>query len=238
MRQLFEEFIDRLFESRGHADFSAAMGAAAAALDLPWFAYLIVPERPNSSPQLISSYPSAWTTHYLQSRYQTLDPVILWAAQHREPLLWGLGAGPIALTDAQRMLFDEAAEFEIRYGLTIPLYRNGGAFAAMTFAAGERYPTFERRIRRQARLLQLMAYCFHAHARRTLAAGAIEAPSLSPREYECMKWAAEGKSCWDIGRILNISHHTVAYHLDNAKAKLGVKTNVQAIVAFTSRRIS
>jgi DNA-binding CsgD family transcriptional regulator len=59
---------------------------------------------------------------------------------------------------------------------------------------------------------------------------------LSPRERECIGWAAEGKSCWEIGQILNISRRTVAFHLDNAKGKLGVRTNIQAVAALRNQR--
>ena len=46
--------------------------------------------------------------------------------------------------------------------------------------------------------------------------------ALSPRELECLEWAARGKSAWEIGRLLNISRRTAAFHLDNAKMKFGV----------------
>ena len=237
MDRILQDFIDHLFESKTPTEFQDAMSEAVAALSLPYFAYLRLPKG-AVSPLLISSYPTSWTSHYLKSGYEQLDPVILKAAQGEASFTWGMDAGPLVLTSAQKVLFDEAAEFDIRYGLTIPVHRNGDGFAAVTFAVGERHPIFERRMQHQARLLQLMAYSLHAHARRRLVGGPMDGLALSPRERECMKWAAEGKSCWDIGRILNISHHTVADHLDNAKAKLGVKTNIQAVVAFTSRRIS
>jgi LuxR family transcriptional regulator, activator of conjugal transfer of Ti plasmids len=57
---------------------------------------------------------------------------------------------------------------------------------------------------------------------------------LSPREYECLEWAAKGKSAWDIGCILNISRRTAAFHLDNAKSKLGVRTISQAVALLAA----
>jgi LuxR family transcriptional activator of conjugal transfer of Ti plasmids len=236
--RILQDFIDRLFENKIRADFQETMTAAMTALNLPYFAYLALPGHGGSSPILISSYPVPWTSRYMESRYEHLDPVVLQAARAQDPFTWGLGAGPIVLSDAQKALFEEAAAFDIRHGLTVPVSRNGDGFAAVTFAAGERYPEFRRHVRHHARLLQLMALCFHAHARRKIIGGPMDGLALSPRERECIKWAAEGKSHWDIGRILGISHHTVADHLENAKAKLGVKTNIQAVVAFTSRRIS
>jgi DNA-binding CsgD family transcriptional regulator len=48
--------------------------------------------------------------------------------------------------------------------------------------------------------------------------------------------AARGKSAWDIGRILGISHHTAISYLNNAKAKLGVRTVVQAARVAAAKR--
>ena len=43
-----------------------------------------------------------------------------------------------------------------------------------------------------------------------------------------------GKSAWEIGRILDISHNTVTFHVENAKAKLGVRTRQQAVALLAA----
>ena len=65
---------------------------------------------------------------------------------------------------------------------------------------------------------------------------AIDGIALSPRELECLAWAARGKSAWDIGQILGITRRTAAFHLDNAKAKLGVRTICQAVERLATSR--
>jgi DNA-binding CsgD family transcriptional regulator len=137
----------------------------------------------------------------------------------------------------QRELLEEAAHFGIRCGFTIPIHDNYGAVAAVTFATDERRPQFEKCINEHARVLQLMAMYFHAHARRGLASDrTIGGVSLSPREFECLEWAAQGKSAWEIGRILGISRRTAAFHLDNAKAKLGVHSICHAVARLIASR--
>ncbi|WP_198020980.1 helix-turn-helix transcriptional regulator [Mesorhizobium sp. LNJC391B00] len=69
-------------------------------------------------------------------------------------------------------------------------------------------------------------------------AGPWMALPLSRREMECLKWAARGKTAWEIGRILGISRSTAAYHRDNARKKLGVKTAIQAAVRLALSRPS
>jgi LuxR family transcriptional activator of conjugal transfer of Ti plasmids len=237
MHRVFQTFVDHLSNAPDSEALRDAMANAAAALDLSCFAYLTIPGQPSVTPKLISNYPSAWTTHYLESHYERLDPVIAQALSHPEPFEWGLGVRPAAPSEPQRELFEEAAKFGIRYGFTVPIHNHRGPVAAVTFAADERRPRFERSITEHARVLQLMAMYFHAHARRKILPGrTINGVSLSPREFECLEWAAQGKSAWDIGHILGISRHTAAFHLANAKTKLGVRTIIQAVTRLTASR--
>jgi len=62
----------------------------------------------------------------------------------------------------------------------------------------------------------------------------IDGVQLSPRELECLEWAARGKTAWEIGRILGISRYTAASYLNNAKEKLGVRTIVQAVMRIAA----
>ena len=237
MHHIFQTFIDRLSNAGDAQTLQASMSEAAEALDLSCFAYLSITPRSGSTPQLISNYPSAWTTHYLQNHYERFDPVILQALGRAEPFEWGLAVGSSAQTNHQRELFEEAARFGIRSGFTIPIHDARGPVAAVTFAADEGQPQFERCIGEHGRVLQLMAMYFHAHARRKLAPDrVVDGVPLSPREFECLEWTAQGKSAWEIGRILGISRRTAAFHLDNAKAKLGVHSNCQAVARLVASR--
>jgi LuxR family transcriptional activator of conjugal transfer of Ti plasmids len=234
MYRIFQNFIDCLLSASNSDALRDAMSQAAAALDLSCFAYLSMPDNSGGRAGLISNYPLAWTTHYLQKHYERFDPVIIQALGHPEPFQWGLEVGSLAPSKSQE-LFEEAARFGIRYGFTIPIHNDSGPVAAVTFAADERRPQFERTIREHARVLQLMAMYFHAHAERRIGSNrSIAGTALSPREAECLQWAAQGKSAWEIGTILGISRHTVATYLENAKAKLGVRTIVQAVARVTA----
>lgn len=235
MHRIFQAFIDRLSESGDAVALRGTMAEAAAALDLSCFAYLSMPHRPGQEARLISTYPSAWTTYYLRRHYERLDAVITQALSNPEPFEWGLGIGPLGMSTPQRELFEEAARFGIRYGFTIPIHDGRGPIAAVTFATDERRSTFRHCVQEHARVLQLMAMYFHAHARRKLAPErVVDGVQLSPREFECLEWAARGKSAWEIGSILGISRRTAAFHLDNAKAKLGVRSICQAVARLAA----
>ncbi|MEQ2025125.1 LuxR C-terminal-related transcriptional regulator [Xenorhabdus szentirmaii] len=54
-------------------------------------------------------------------------------------------------------------------------------------------------------------------------------PPLTVREIEIMRWASEGKTSADIGKILELSTRTVNFHIANILEKLAVPNKVAAI---------
>ncbi|MDX8449871.1 autoinducer binding domain-containing protein [Mesorhizobium captivum] len=239
MQLVFETLLDRLSLSVDEVDFHNALASAAGAFDIPAFAYLSLVSDRVTKPRLISNYHSGWTSHYLRRQYEKIDPVIEWARCSECPFQWGPGFGHAGISTRQQQLFDEAAEFGICCGLTIPLVDRRGGVAAMTFAADRLDPTFLRTAEQYEQALEIMAMCFHISVRRKLSGGlAVDGVLLTPREYECLQWTARGKSAWEIGCILGIKERTAAFHLDNAKKKLGVRTKTQAVTLLASSRSS
>jgi LuxR family transcriptional activator of conjugal transfer of Ti plasmids len=234
---MFQTFVDGLASSIDAESLRRVLAEAGTALDLNCFAYLSLPSRRCDAPKLISNYPVEWTDHYLRQKYERLDPVIVNALATSEPFEWGQEFPGRHLSKRQCVLLDEGAQFGIRCGFTVPIHDPRGPIAAVTFAADERRPTFQRCIERHRYVLQLMAMYFHAHARRRLSINrVIDGVALSPRELECLEWAAQGKSAWEIGRLLNISRRTAAFHLDNAKMKFGVRTICQAVAKLATSK--
>ena len=237
MQRVFEDFVQSLVSAVDEVDLRNALSDAAQAFDLRRFAYLSLPASAPSKPTLISNYPSDWTTHYLRNRYERVDPVIAHVHAGQSPFHWGADASLTELCARREKLFDEAATFGIRCGFTVPVVDGRGGIAALTFAADERNPPFLRVTERCEQAFQLIATCFHVHARRTISTNrTVDGVTLTPREYECLQWAARGKSASEIGGILGIKRRTAAFHLDNVRQKLGVRTIVQAVACLASSR--
>lgn len=229
MHIIFQRFIDSLSGAVDPADFQEVMTTAAEALDLPCFAYLALQQDSKNRPRLFSTYPQGWTSHYLRNSYERIDPIVKEALRSAEPFQWGIDCLSKPNSPAQQQLLDEASHFGIRFGFTVPIHDGHGPVAALTFAMNRRDERLENRLNAEARVLQLMAMYFHAHVRRKLLINRlVGGVCLSPRELECLQWASQGKSTWEIGQILGISRNTVADYLDNAKGKLGVRTVIQA----------
>ncbi|MGA2894197.1 MAG: helix-turn-helix transcriptional regulator [Xanthobacteraceae bacterium] len=52
---------------------------------------------------------------------------------------------------------------------------------------------------------------------------------LTAREIEVLRWAANGKSAWEIGEILHIAKRTVDAHAQTAAGKLGAANRTHAV---------
>lgn len=60
---------------------------------------------------------------------------------------------------------------------------------------------------------------------------------VSPRERECLLWASEGKTDWEISIILGISRPTVTKHLLSARQRLGAVNRAHLIGAAIRHKI-
>lgn len=63
------------------------------------------------------------------------------------------------------------------------------------------------------------------------------AHALTPREREVLWWAAQGKSGWEIGKILHISKRTVDEHTQKAMRKLGAVNRTQVVAMALRERL-
>lgn len=86
------------------------------------------------------------------------------------------------------------------------------------------------------RALSVMSAAVHAGHSRFVELFDANSPKspLSPREAECLRWVADGKTDFEVGKILQISPRTVRFHINNAKTKLGVATRIQAVAKRAS----
>ena len=238
MLPVFQTFMDRLQTVQAEGDLREAMGSLAASFGLNRFAYLGFPRPGPQQPVYITTYPDEWTHHYLNRRYQDIDPVVVQVRAGLLPFVWDSRVPGDRASSEQRRFFGEATEFGINCGFTVPIHDGQGGVAAITFASDEKTQLLRREVEQNRHILHLASLYFHVHARQKLEQIIeLEQPHLSPREITCLQWVARGKSAWDIGEILNLSRRTVVFHLENAKRKLDAVSLPQAVAIALQNRL-
>lgn len=237
MQRVFETFLTRISGCADTQDFRETMNAAALNFQIRSFAYFSHSADHATEPRIISNYPQDWVTRYRKNAYHTIDPVIQNVGQQPEPFFWPLENDSKTYRHRETNLFKEAAEFGIGRGLTVPIHDRHQQKAAMTFAASFDDRRFVETASVYQHALQLMATCFHIHARRIFSkARTIDGVTLTKRELECLQWAGRGKSAGDTAEILGIKRRTVTFHLENVRRKFEVRTVAQAIAILAVSR--
>lgn len=237
MQRVYRNFVEGMLNSQSAEEMQGTLAEAIAAFDLPRFSYFSPRGGCRGGSIFISTYPTPWTDHYFAQGYESVDPVFTVAHAREEPFHWGKDVGSNDQTQPQKRLFDEAAEFGIRNGLTFPLACQSRSFAALTVVADEKPAHFKRRITKSLPILQFVAIAFHSTVRqRPAITRAVNGVSLTQRELECLRWTARGKNAWEIAQIVGIRPCTVTFHLENVKEKLGVRSLYQAVAALASSR--
>lgn len=130
------------------------------------------------------------------------------------------------------MLFQRGAELGIAAeGISYPLLSRANRGAALSIGlplTASEMPLF---LRSYGRDIQTLASLFHAtiiDAERPTAVLDGMSP-ITPREREVLRWSAAGKSYWEIAVILGITERTVRFFMSNARQKLNVVSNTQAV---------
>lgn len=235
MTMMTASAVDDLERLQGHGSVTDLMRAidhqARAAGFEHWMYALDLPAPGEHRRQYtLSGYPGAWVAHYFESGYLQVDPVIAHCRAHATPYVWPIaGESREGIDEPARRMFDEAGSFGLRSGLSIPVHGLGCAWGLVSLATAR--PVSAKDMRRVSAKMHLFAHCLHEAAHRHAHGTApVETPHLTPRELECLRWAAVGKTSWEIGMLLHIAERTAVFHLQNAMGKLGTMSRQAAVV--------
>ncbi|HVT31687.1 MAG TPA: LuxR family transcriptional regulator [Rhodanobacteraceae bacterium] len=205
-----------------------AVGEFAKRLGFDSWVYAANPNGQHAFPYVLSAYPTAWLERYIERGYLTIDPVVSHCRDHATPLVW-TADGP--LNDRTRRcpaFFHDAADFGLKVGVSTPVHGLGCQWGLLSLA-GSDTRTDRRTKLEQVAGAQLLATFTHEVGHRFATSQSPTNVHLTARELECLRWAAEGKTGWEIGRLLGISERTVVFHVENAARKLGVFGRRQAV---------
>lgn len=179
-----------------------------------------------------------WCERYKEKRYVFSDSTIQLGLRSKYPFAWSDVKNKKRISSVAKRIFEEAdIEFGYKDGLVVPIHMENGSISMFSII-GEK-PDISDQVRRG---LGMAAVYMHSKARNLAIEDAdissVKAKTaVSRRQLDCIQWVAEGKSDWEISRILGISESTVHNHIEAAKKNLAVRTRVQAVVEATRRRL-
>ena len=196
------------------------------------FAVIPRPGMRFSDAYLRSTYSKSWRQTYDERALFRIDPTVAHCLAQTSPLIW---TSAHFAEIGQREMYEEACEHGLRTGISLPIHGPKQEVGMLCFVRSEHAPkAWTARIQRNLPMLTLLRDVAFDTSQRFLD-GYTErlVPKLTPREYECLKWTAQGKSTWEIAKIFGCSEATVNFHMTNIRSKFGVSSRSAAAVKAT-----
>jgi DNA-binding CsgD family transcriptional regulator len=177
----------------------------------------------------LNGYPQAWLNHYCANKYYRVDPLVDHCTRKIIPITWD---ERYFVKPAAVKLYEHAREFGITRGVTFPIHSPGVEVAMLTLIFHEQQQNAEQDRLAMLGKGQLFACHLHEAIKKMVILqnqGGLEIKPLTEREKQCLLWAAEGKTSWEISQILTITERTVVFHMANAAEKVGAVNRRQAV---------
>lgn len=210
----------------------------ARAMGFEHFVYGLQISGPSLKPQqyILNGYPPKWMERYMHHGYFKKDPVVQHAQRSTLPAIWT----DETFHDGKSATFwEEAWSFGLKAGLSFAVHEQPAVTGIFSLARDKALDLPPGELAALVGRAQVFASLLHHAVSR------IDLPQLLPehaftltaREKECLKWAAEGKTAWEIGQILHISERTAVFHLNNMVRKLGASNRTQSIVRAVALKL-
>jgi DNA-binding CsgD family transcriptional regulator len=177
----------------------------------------------------LNGFPQAWLDHYSTHKYYRIDPLVNHCSRKIVPVEWD---HRFFVKPTAARLYEEAREFGITRGVTFPIHSPGVEVAMLTLIFHEQHENAGDDHWTMLGKGQLFACHLHEAFKKMgimRKQAGLEIKPLTDREKQCLLWAAEGKTSWEISQILNITERTVVFHMANAAEKVGAVNRRQAV---------
>lgn len=201
----------------------AQVSREAAQLGFDYFAYGYRQPVPFTRARTVitGTYPSGWLDIYNSNDYGAVDPTIAYSKRGTHLTLWSSES-----SEHHSRFFGEAREWGIAAGATMT-FRGADWSVRILGMAREQEPiSIDESALLKLKMKCLAEFIDESRVAQSLAEG--HAPILNQREAEILRWVADGKCSKSIAGILDISEHTVNFHIKNIQRKFGATNRVHA----------
>lgn len=224
--QWWQELYEELQAASCHQDLFQRVHDATQQLGFAYCCYGVRLPVSVTQPSIVvlDTYPAAWMKHYTEQKYLEVDPTVQHGTDSSHAIIWSDQTFSRAPA-----LWNDAREHGLRVGVAQSCWSGRGAYGLFSVARDAR-PISESEIAYLRPRLRWVADNVHQRMQALISPQFEVSPSLSKREREVLSWTADGKTSWEISRILHISESTVNFHLRNTMTKLNAQNKLQAAV--------
>jgi DNA-binding CsgD family transcriptional regulator len=231
LRRFTDDIVSQIVAAKSSEEVVTALGTLSGELGFRCFRTDYVPTLKSQQIVSYSNQPEKWEAELLAmpADLARKDPVWNHLQHSTLPLIWG--------KDTYRQaglaeFYEQFSGYGIVSGACLALRGAHSEMLAIGFSSDE--PQQGLTLRPDIfGVLYLASATILEHALTVIGVSGeavANAPRLTRREKEVMKWSADGKTAWEIGQIVHISTATVQFHTRNAMEKLGAINKQHAVV--------
>ncbi len=184
------------------------------------YAYLFI--RPGHT-IASSNYPPEWRSLYFKRKFQAVDPIVNRGKAQKRVFTWSGEEQRRQLSKNERAFFDQAADFGIRSGVTVPIRAANGSTSMFTLASDKSAIDLERDIDPVA----AAAAVGQLHTRMTLLplTSSAQYPAwLDPKEAAYLNWISVGKTMEEAADLEGVKYNSVKSKLEEARKRFQIHT--------------
>jgi len=235
--KLLSDSFEGLEDAQTSSELHAAMGKFTKQMGFEHFTYALTVSAPSlKRQQYLTGSPPEWVRRYLAQEYFKVDPLIRHAEKSSLPILWD---EHLFQEDDAQEFREDAKSFGLESGLSFAVHEQPGVTGVFSLSRNKAIDLMDEELAALIGRTQIFTSLLHNAISRVDLAKLLPKSTvvLTARERECLKWAADGKTAWEIGQILAIAERTVVFHLNNVMQKLGASNKTQAIVRAVAFRL-
>jgi len=198
-------------------------------LEFAHFSVIAVVDQGGADPRFypIHNTPSGYMPSACDQVKNRRDPVMQHCKHQSNAIAWSRVTYVDADFDAQ---WEHQAQFGYRNGVSYAIHMPQGHHLVVGLVREQALPKESGALEEIIRQVQLLA----VHAQEAMFSLVVPNANagwvkLSRFELECLHWTMEGKTAWEIGRIISRSERAVAGYLAAATQKLHCTNKYQAI---------
>ena len=172
------------------------------------------------------SYPVLWLENYISEGFDRIDPIL---AEHRIRFDLQYWSDSSKKHGGHKQFVACAEAYGLKEGYSHGLKTEKGNMASL-FSFGARSM---KRLPRTCHILRRIVPHLHQALLRVVASletrRRMPDPGFTPREREVLKWVIDGKTAWEISKILSVSERTVKFHVQNIMRRVQATNRAQAV---------
>ncbi len=176
-------------------------------------------------------------------QYHRHDPVQQIALRRNAPFVWsyrnrGQGSALAGRLEGQHdAVCTYLHDTGMTCGITVPLHRAMGGFATFTVIQKDAGASFTKEAGDMLQAVAMIGQIMHDTALPHLEATGATTPTLTRREAQCLRYAAQGCTAKEVAGLIRRSVPTATLHLKSATTKLGARNRSHAVALAMHYRL-